>query len=30
MEAAFIFFALEDPFGWTDKSKKCEESFHKK
>jgi hypothetical protein len=29
MEAAFIFFALDDPFRWTDKSEKCKESSHK-
>jgi hypothetical protein len=29
MEAAFIFFALDDPFGWTDKREKCKELIHK-
>ena len=30
MEAAFVFFAAVDPFGWTDKNDKCKESIHKK
>jgi hypothetical protein len=29
MQAAFIFFALDDPFGKTDKREKCKESIHK-
>jgi hypothetical protein len=29
MEAPFIFFALDDPFGWTDKREKCKESIYK-
>ena len=30
MEAPFIFFASDDPFGCTDKIEKCKESFHTK
>jgi hypothetical protein len=30
MEAAFMFFALDGPFGWTDKREKRRESIHKK
>jgi hypothetical protein len=29
MEAAFIFFALDDPFGINEKSENCKESIHK-
>jgi len=30
MEAAFIFFAFDDPSWWNNKSEKCKESIHQK